>query len=106
MFSIITSIRRGDVFMATKPNEKFLVNGQPMTNAEYLDLLKKAREAQGAYKRTPAYKAEQEAKIKADADTQVNIKKFELLAESLRLPDASIAKIGLVIYNKYRTKPE
>ena len=92
--------------MATNANTKFLVNGTPMTQGEYVELLKKARDSQKAYKSTPSYKAEQEEKMKTDTETKANTEKFIQLAKSLRLNDATISKIGLAIYKQYRKKGE
>jgi hypothetical protein len=85
---------------------KFLVNGVLMTNTEYVELLKKSREAINAYKTTPVYKKEQEAKAQANQEVEVNIQKFEQFAKSLKVSDLALAKVSLILYNKYRTKKE
>lgn len=92
--------------MSTKTDTKFLVNGKPMTNAEYAELLKTAREAQKSYKNTDSYKAEQEEKKKVDELLQANVKKFEDLAKTLKLDDAVICKIGLYLYNHHKKVDE
>ena len=85
---------------------KFLVNGKPMTNEDYSELMKQAREASKAYKTTDLYKQEQENKAKVEEQLKANIKKFEDLAKSLRLDDAVISRIGLNIYNSHKPKVE
>lgn len=86
--------------------EKFLVNGKPMTNEEYLDLLSNAREATKSYKDTPLYKKELEAKERANQELETNIKKFEDFAKSLKVSELGISRIALVLYNKYRIRKQ
>lgn len=79
-------------------SEKFLVNGQPMTNEQYAELLKKAREATKEFKKTPAFTAEQEQKKKDAEAKQANYNKVKAFAKSLRLTDRQIALIGYKMY--------
>lgn len=77
---------------------KFLVNGKPMTNEEYEKLLNDAREAQRAYKSTPAFTAEQEQKKKDQQAREENYNKVLSYAKSLKLSSRQIGLIGYKMY--------
>ena len=92
--------------MATKLDTKFLVNGQPMTNKEFIELMQKARDAQKSYKSTDTYKVEQEEKTRQDEEIKAHMLKFESLAKSLKVDNKVLARIGLALYNTYKPKKE
>lgn len=86
--------------MAT--NTQILVNGKPMTNEQYLALLKQAREAQTAYKETPQYKAEVEAKRKLSEKRNEYVSKFIEFGRKLGLTTKEIGTIGSAVYQATR----
>jgi hypothetical protein len=84
--------------MATNNNTQILVNGKPMTNEAYLKLLKDAREAQTAYKQTPQYKAEIEARQKLSAKRNELVAKFLEFGKKLGLTNSEIGTICNATY--------
>lgn len=79
-------------------DQKILVNGKPMTNEQYLKLLADAREAQVAYKATPAYKQEVEARRKFSEKRNENVDAFIKFGKSLKLDMREIGSIGYSVY--------
>jgi len=77
---------------------KFLVNGKPMTNREYLELVSKSREAQKAYMQTPEYKAEQDEKARMTKLREEHTNKFLEFGKKLGLSVSEIGSIGLKLY--------
>jgi hypothetical protein len=75
-----------------------LVNGKPMTNEQYLALLKQAREAQTAYKATPQFKAEVEARRKLSEKRNEYVQKFIEFGRKIGLKDNEIGTICNATY--------
>lgn len=78
--------------------QKMLVNGRPMTNEQYLSLLKQAREAQAAFKATPAYKEEVAARRKLSEKRNEYVDAFIKFGKSLKLDLKEIGSVGYSVY--------
>jgi hypothetical protein len=79
-------------------NEKILVNGKVMTQADYLALLSQAKEATKAYKETPAFKAECEARKKLSEKRVEYVTKFIEFGKKLGLDIREIGSVGYSVY--------
>jgi hypothetical protein len=77
---------------------QMLVNGKPMSNEQYLALLKQAREAQEVYKSTPSYKAEVEARRKLSEKRIEFVTKFIDFGKKLGLDLREIGSVGYSVY--------
>jgi len=90
--------------MAIKTETKFLVNGKSMTNAEYLEVLKTARDAVKAYKSTDGYKREQEVKAHLIEVREKYIKQFIEFGKKQGLTMEEIGSIGLKLYQESKAE--
>ena len=77
---------------------QMLVDGKPMTQEQYVELLKKAAEATKAYKQTPQAKAEAEARKKMSEKRNEFVAKFVEFGKKLGLDLREIGSVGYSVY--------
>jgi hypothetical protein len=87
-------------------NTQLLVNGKPMTNEQYLALLKQASDARAAYKDTPEYQTDLEAKRKATSRRKEMVTKFIDFGKKLGIELKEIGNIGYAVYMETRKEQE
>ena len=90
----------------TSANQQILVNGKPMTQEQYVALLKQAAEAQKAYKQTPAFKAEADARRKMTEKRNEYVDAFIKFGKTLKLDLREIGSVGYSVYLASRKNSE
>lgn len=77
---------------------QLLVNGKPMSNEQYLAILKQAKEAKEAYTKTDAYKAEVEARRKLSEKRNELVSKFIDFGKKNGLDLRETGSVGYSVY--------